>query len=104
MDNGTYRCEKCNQDYPNFNYRLMLAPQIADWTGTQRVSLFHEQAELLLGASADEIGPSKEGPSGVYESHFRGPLFKWFTFRIGAKMENYNVSTAHAVSMAYIKR
>lgn len=24
MDNGQYRCEKCNTEYPNFKYRLML--------------------------------------------------------------------------------
>lgn len=23
MENGMYRCEKCNRDYPNFKYRLL---------------------------------------------------------------------------------
>lgn len=24
QDNGTFRCEKCNADFPNFKYRLLL--------------------------------------------------------------------------------
>lgn len=23
FENGTYRCEKCNKEYPNFKYRLL---------------------------------------------------------------------------------
>lgn len=28
-ENGTYRCEKCNAEYPNFKYRLMVSVSIA---------------------------------------------------------------------------
>ena len=24
MENGMYRCEKCNREYPNFKYRLLV--------------------------------------------------------------------------------
>lgn len=27
--NGTYRCEKCNREFPNFKYRLLLSVSAA---------------------------------------------------------------------------
>lgn len=91
-NNGTYRCEKCNEEFPNFEYRLMLNAQLCDWTGNQWVSMFQDQAETLLGATAAEIGRSREdfndAPS--YDEYFRKPLFKSYNFRLRAKMDTFN--------------
>ncbi|KAK7602162.1 hypothetical protein V9T40_009603 [Parthenolecanium corni] len=92
-NNGSYRCEKCNQIFNNFKYRLILRPQIGDWTGTQWVNMFQDVAEQFLGATADDIGNSKDVYQGRYDEFFRKPLFKTFVFRIAARMDTYNNET-----------
>lgn len=66
---------------------------MCDWTGMHWVALFQEQAEMLLEASADEIGQSRDTdfPPGKYDSYFRQALFKTYQFRVRAKMETFNV-------------
>lgn len=33
QENGLFRCEKCNREYPNFKYRLLLGVSSADLKG-----------------------------------------------------------------------
>lgn len=56
MENGLYRCEKCNRDFPNYKYRLLLAANVSDPTGDQRVTAFNEAAETMLCMKAADIG------------------------------------------------
>uniref|UniRef100_A0A3Q4GTL6 Replication protein A subunit n=1 Tax=Neolamprologus brichardi TaxID=32507 RepID=A0A3Q4GTL6_NEOBR len=51
QQNGLYRCEKCNKEFPNFKYRLLLSANLADFGDNQWVTCFQETAEALLGHS-----------------------------------------------------
>lgn len=55
--------------------------------------MFQDVAEQFLGATADDIGNSKDVYQGRYDEFFRKPLFKTFVFRIAARMDTYNVSS-----------
>jgi len=66
--------------------------QVCDWTGAQWISMFQEQAEMLLDATAQEIGESRDKYDDSFDSYFKKPLFKYFNFRIRAKLDTYNVS------------
>ena len=65
-----YRCEKCNQNFQNFNYRIMMQAavrkfilarewfffKVTDAVGQQYCTFFGETAEQILGKPADELG------------------------------------------------
>ncbi|CAH3021049.1 unnamed protein product [Porites evermanni] len=91
---GNYRCEKCNRSFPNFQYRLILSANLADFTGNQWVTCFQESAEAILKRTAAEIGELKDsGDDRNFDAVFSEASFKTFNFRIRAKMETYNDET-----------
>ncbi|XP_012542011.1 replication protein A 70 kDa DNA-binding subunit [Monomorium pharaonis] len=84
---GVFRCEKCNKDYPNFKYRLLASMELADATGSRWVTAFNDDAEKILGMSAQELGELKENDKDAYLQKFGEANFKTFTFNLRAKSE-----------------
>lgn len=102
-NDGTYRCEKCNDETENFKYRLMLQAQLSDMTGNQWVTMFQEAAESLLGTTSSDLGRLLEEAKEEYSDVFQRQMFKLFEFRARAKMETYNNETRLKVSIVNIK-
>jgi len=102
-NDGTYRCEKCNDETENFKYRLMLSAQLSDSTGNQWVTMFQETAENLLGTTSTELGRLMEESKEEYSDVFQRQMFKLFETRARAKMETYNNETRLKVSLVNIK-
>lgn len=90
QENGLFRCEKCNREYPNYKHRILLAANVSDPTGDQRVTLFNEAAETMLGKSAEEIARLSEYDKNEYNKIFDEVKFKTFVFKFRTKMENFN--------------
>lgn len=88
--NGLYRCEKCNREFPNYKWRMILSVNIADHTDNQWVTCFQESAESVLGTKADELGSLRESNELQFEKIMQDALFKQFVFRLRAKVETYN--------------
>ncbi|XP_012231039.1 replication protein A 70 kDa DNA-binding subunit [Linepithema humile] len=84
---GVFRCEKCNKDFPNFSYRLIASMNIADATGSRWITAFNDDAEKILGMSAQELGELKENDNDAYMQKFGEASFKRFTFSMRAKSE-----------------
>ena len=55
-NNGTFRCEKCCKVYGYFKWAYMLSVEIADATSSQWINVFGNEAEALLGITADALG------------------------------------------------
>ncbi|VVC40621.1 Nucleic acid-binding, OB-fold,Replication factor-A protein 1, N-terminal,Replication factor A, C- [Cinara cedri] len=102
-NDGTYRCEKCNDETENFKYRLMLQAQLSDSTGNQWVTMFQEAAETLLGTTSTELGRLMEEAKEEYCDVFQKQMFKLFDARARAKMETYNNETRLKVSIVNMK-
>lgn len=102
-NDGTYRCEKCNDETENFKYRLMLQAQLCDVTGNQWVTIFQEPAEGLLETTSAELGRLMEEAKEEYGDVFQRQMFKLFEIRARAKMETYNNETRLKVSIVNIK-
>lgn len=102
-NDGTYRCEKCNDETENFKYRLMVQAQLSDSTGNQWVTLFQEAAESLLGTTSAELGTLMEESKEEYSDVFQKQMFKLFETRARAKMETYNNETRLKVSIVNTK-
>uniref|UniRef100_A0A452RP81 Replication protein A subunit n=1 Tax=Ursus americanus TaxID=9643 RepID=A0A452RP81_URSAM len=60
QQNGLYRCEKCDSEFPNFKYRMILSVNIADFQENQWVTCFQESAEAIVGQSTSYLGELKE--------------------------------------------
>jgi replication factor A1 len=108
QENGMFRCEKCNQDFPNFKYRLLCSVSfcesllgqiffnffkftfqalIGDWTGNRWCTMFSDVAENLLGKTSQEVGEAiaNEQAEEIFSSvNFKNQIFKFRT-----KMEVY---------------
>ncbi|OAD56898.1 Replication protein A 70 kDa DNA-binding subunit [Eufriesea mexicana] len=87
--NDMYRCEKCNKEYPNYRYRLLASMNLADWTDQQWVTAFSEEAEKVLGITAQELGELKENDNDAYLEKFGDATFKSFIFKIRVKLEMF---------------
>lgn len=91
MNNGLFRCEKCNREYDSFSWRLMLSGNMADATDNNWVTCFQDQAEILLGGvTAQEIGTMREADPDNFNKIFNDATFKDFTMKLRVKTETYN--------------
>ncbi|XP_077336698.1 replication protein A 70 kDa DNA-binding subunit isoform X1 [Lithobates pipiens] len=90
QQNGLFRCEKCDKEFPNFKYRLILSANIADFGENQWITCFQEAAESILGQNAMYLGELKEKNEQAFEEVFQNANFRSYTFRIRVKLETYN--------------
>lgn len=65
---------------------------IADATGSRWITAFNEDAEKILGMSAQELGELKENDNEAYMQKFGDANFKRFMFNLRAKSEVFQVS------------
>ncbi|CAL1570712.1 unnamed protein product [Knipowitschia caucasica] len=90
QQNGMYRCEKCDKEFPNFKYRLILSANIADYGDNQWVTCFQESAEAILGQNAAYLGQLKDSNEAAFDEVFQQANFNSFIFRSRVKLETYN--------------
>ena len=65
---------------------------IADEYDSSWVTCFQEQAEILLGVSAQELGETKQENESKFESLLTRLDFKSFFMKLRIKMDRFNVS------------
>lgn len=90
QQNGMFRCEKCDKEFPNFKYRLILSANIADYGDNQWVTCFQESAEAILGQNAAYLGQLKDSNEAAFDEVFQQANFNTFIFRNRVKLETYN--------------
>lgn len=88
--NGMYRCEKCNKEFPNYKWRMILSVNLADHTGNQWVTCFQDSAECILNVKADDLGNMKDTNEAQFDQVFTEANFKTYIFKLRAKVETYN--------------
>ena len=70
QNNGLFRCEKCNLELDNFNWRLILSVNVVDMTDNQWVQCFQEQGEDMLGIKAQDLGDLLTSDKEAYDKVF----------------------------------
>lgn len=103
QSNGMYKCEKCSRDYPNFTYRLLASTNLVDWTGNQWATAFNEEAEILLNASAQELGELKERDNDAYLERIGAAAFKSYIFKLRLRLESFNDENRLKTTIASIQ-
>ncbi|PVD31676.1 hypothetical protein C0Q70_07094 [Pomacea canaliculata] len=88
--NGMYRCEKCQREFPNYKWRMILSANLADFSDNQWITSFQESAEAMLGIKADDLGNLRESNETAFDEVFQRAVFKQYIFRLRAKVETYN--------------
>ncbi|KAM6907231.1 replication protein A 70 kDa DNA-binding subunit-like [Xenentodon cancila] len=90
LQNGLYRCEKCNREFPNFKYRLLLSANLADFGDNQWVTCFQETAEAVLGHKAERLGQLRDEDETAFDEVFQKVSFTTHVFKNRVKLETYN--------------
>ncbi|KFD51400.1 hypothetical protein M514_07805 [Trichuris suis] len=90
QNTGLYRCEKCNKEYPNFTWRLLLNVRICDFSSVNQVTMFQDTAEKLLNVKVDELSSIREQDMQAFDDLFDQVTFRNFLFRLRVKQEMYN--------------
>lgn len=70
---------------------------IADATGSRWITAFNEDAEKILGMSAQELGELKENDNDAYMQKFAEASFKRFTFSLRVRSEVFQVSDSKCI-------
>ncbi|KAI5626710.1 replication protein A 70 kDa DNA-binding subunit, partial [Silurus asotus] len=103
QQNGMFRCEKCDKEFPDFKYRLMLSANIADFADNQWVTCFQDSAETILGQKSDYIGQLKDSNEASFDEVFQHANFSTFVFRNRVKLETYNDESRIKVTVVEAK-
>ncbi|XP_041707365.1 replication protein A 70 kDa DNA-binding subunit [Coregonus clupeaformis] len=90
QQNGLYHCEKCNKEFPNYKYCLILSAIIADFSDNQWVTCFQETAESILGHNSETLGQLKDTDEAAFDEVFQKVNFTTHIFRNRVKLEIYN--------------
>lgn len=89
-DGGTLNCPKCHSATTEHSYRMMITLNVTDATGDLWVTLFQDAASKLLGKSVDELAELYNTCEEHYNELLNNLRFKTFSFRVGARLEEYN--------------
>ncbi|XP_063701558.1 replication protein A 70 kDa DNA-binding subunit [Culicoides brevitarsis] len=96
LENGSYRCEKCNAEYSNFQYRLLFNMLVGDWSSNRFVTVFTETGENMLNKASQEVGEAIDsGDTSILES----VNFKSFIFKMRSKVETYGDSSRNKLTV-----
>lgn len=84
MNNGFFKCEKCNVDTMQGEPRLLLNFCVSDVTSSQWVTAFHDEAEKLIGQKADYLKSlhdenEQEFSETISEMNFKPYIMKFKT-------------------------
>ena len=86
---GSWYCPSTDKRMDECQWRFILPGTMADHSGSQWVTLFDDQAKVLLGRSAKEVKELQDGSkTAEFEAVFRRAQFSEWVLRVRAKMES----------------
>ncbi|KAG0625162.1 hypothetical protein M758_2G032500 [Ceratodon purpureus] len=88
---SSYWCEGCQKHSETCSRRYIMQAKLLDSSGEAWVSAFNEQAESLLGVSADNLSEmrSQAGEDNQYEKAVRKAMWQPRVYRISAAQTEY---------------
>ena len=87
---GNYQCDRCGGTYPNCNRKWIFSGTVGDGTANTWVSVFDEQAQQLLGVTADEMFQHFESDQSKYDAVFAKAAYTEWIFKCRVKKEFVN--------------
>jgi len=87
---GNYQCDRCGGTFPDCNRKWIFSGTLADGMASTWVSVFDEQAQQLLGTTADEMFTHYETNQDHYDATFSKAAFSEWLFKCRVKQEMVN--------------
>ncbi|KAK4436969.1 Replication protein A DNA-binding subunit B [Sesamum alatum] len=86
-----YWCEGCQKNEDNCSLRYIMVVKVSDASGEAYLSVFNEQAEKIIGCSADELNElkSQDGDS-AYQAKLKEATWVPHLFRVSVTPHEYN--------------
>ncbi|MBA0825005.1 hypothetical protein Goarm_021631, partial [Gossypium armourianum] len=87
-----YWCEGCQKNDEECNLRYIMVSKISDTRGEAWVSAFNEEAEKIVGCSADELDKlkSKQGDIDGYQQKLKEATWVPHLFKVSVTQNEYN--------------
>ena len=98
IDPGQWRCERCDKNHPQPNWRYILSVSVNDYTGQLWLSGFDDTGRLLIGVDANELTRLRdEGEEAKFTETFNDANCKTMIFRVKAKMDTFQDQQRYAL-------
>ncbi|KAK7265867.1 hypothetical protein RJT34_33491 [Clitoria ternatea] len=87
-----YWCEGCQKNDEQCSLRYIMVVRVVDASGEAYISVFNEQAEKVVGCSADELDDlkSQEGEDNPYQLKLKEATWVPHLFRVSVAQNEYN--------------
>jgi hypothetical protein len=72
-EHGSYYCEAHSQSFPECKHRYVASVHVTDFSGGAWVSMFNDQAEALIGQSADSLAELKGADEDAFKRVLKVP-------------------------------
>lgn len=99
-----WHCEFDGKTYSRMVRRYMLLIKMADSSGEASLNLFNDEAEKLLGMSADELHELREGDPGGELPVLEKALWTDWTLKVQTRSKEYNGQTKLRVNVMSMQR
>jgi len=86
---GNWQCDRCHGTYPECSRKWIFSATVSDDTASTWVSVFDEQAQQLLGVTADEVFAQIENQD-LYDGYFGKATHTEWIFKCRVKNEMVN--------------
>ncbi|KAF2671052.1 replication factor A 1 [Microthyrium microscopicum] len=90
VNEGEWRCEMCQKNWPRPSYRYVLSVNVADHTGQLWLSAFDDSGKIIMGVTGDEAQKAKEVDDSALKDIIEAATCKTYSFRCRAKLDTYN--------------
>ncbi|XP_004508670.1 replication protein A 70 kDa DNA-binding subunit B [Cicer arietinum] len=87
-----YWCESCQKNDEQCNLRYIMVARVSDASGEAYISAFNEEAEKIIGCSADELDSlkSQEGEDNPYQMKLKQSTWIPHLIRVSVSQNEYN--------------
>ncbi|KAK6148622.1 hypothetical protein DH2020_019534 [Rehmannia glutinosa] len=87
-----YWCEGCQKNEEDCSLRYIMVVKVSDASGEAYLSVFNEQAEKIIGCSADELNDlkSQDGDGSSYQVKLKEATWVPHLFRVSVTPHEYN--------------
>lgn len=103
QDGGGFYCEYDGQTYSTAVRRYIMQARFADDSGELPIQVFNDQAEKLLGQSADALSSVKESNIARYTAILKDAAWDEWVLRVKAQAQEYNGEVRQRYAVADIQ-
>jgi replication factor A1 len=103
QDGGGFYCEYDGQTYSTAVRRYIMQARFADDSGELPIQVFNDQAEKLIGQSADALSSVKESNIARYTAILKDAAWGEWVLRVKAQAQEYNGEVRQRYAVADIQ-